>query len=83
MLSFHTVGKKDPERVYQAFILGMLVNLQSTHEVESERENGLGRSDVMIIPKDKSKLGVVIELNRTSGKKTQKIWVNYSKRDWK
>ena len=51
-----------PEKVYQSFLLGLLVNLQYTHEVKSNREAGYGRYDVMIIPKNKEKTGFVIEL---------------------
>jgi hypothetical protein len=50
------------ERVYQAFILGMLVNLGGEYEVDSEKESGYGRYDISIIPKDKSKKAVIMEL---------------------
>jgi len=62
MLSYHDTGGAEPERVYQAFILGMLVGLQSEYQVDSNRESGYGRYDVMVIPKDKSKKGIIIEL---------------------
>ena len=51
--SYFDVGGQNPEKVYHAFVLGMLVSLSSTHEVISNRESGLGRYDVCIIPKDK------------------------------
>ena len=40
-----------PERVYQAFVLGMLVHLRATHFVKSNRESGYGRHDVALIPR--------------------------------
>jgi len=64
MLSYYDTGGKDPERVYQAFTLGLLVNLQGKYEIKSNRESGYGRYDIMIIPKDKNKKGVVIEFKK-------------------
>ena len=62
MLSYHDTGGTEPEKVYQAFILGMLVRLHDEYEIKSNRESGYGRYDVMIIPKDTNKKGIVIEL---------------------
>ena len=43
-------------------VIGMLVYLNATHEVRSNRESGYGRYDVMIIPRDPARYpGVVIE----------------------
>lgn len=55
----------EPEKFYHGFILGILVGLQQTHEVRSNRESGLGRADILVIPKDPSKLGVVLEFKRS------------------
>ncbi|MEG2290707.1 MAG: PD-(D/E)XK nuclease domain-containing protein [Clostridium sp.] len=52
---------ENPERVYHAFILGMLVSLNDTYEVISNRESGLGRYDVSLIPKDITKIGLIME----------------------
>jgi hypothetical protein len=56
---------KEPEKFYHGFILGILVGLQQTHEVRSNRESGYGRADILVIPKDHSKLGVVLEFKRS------------------
>jgi hypothetical protein len=61
-LSYFDTEKRNVERVYQAFILGMLVNLGSKYEVDSEKESGYGRYDISIIPKDKSKKAIIMEL---------------------
>ena len=61
-LSYFDTENKNVERVYQAFILGMLVNLGGEYEVDSEKESGYGRYDISIIPKDKSKKAVIMEL---------------------
>jgi hypothetical protein len=53
------------ERVYQAFILGLLVNhLAIDYDVTSEKESGYGRYDISIVPKDKSKKAIIMELKR-------------------
>jgi hypothetical protein len=63
-LSYFNVGRKtkEVERVFQAFLLGMLISLKDRYEVYSEKESGYGRFDVSVIPKDKSKQAVIMEL---------------------
>lgn len=65
-LSFHdtaggTAGQAT-ERVYQAFILGLLVHLEGEYLVRSNRESGLGRYDVLIAPRAPGRPGAVLEL---------------------
>lgn len=62
--SYHDTGGDQPERVYQAFLLGLLVYLQESHEVRSNRESGLGRYDVMVLPRQAGEPGVVLECKR-------------------
>ncbi|MBN7573081.1 AAA family ATPase [Clostridium sp. 2-1] len=63
-LSYFDISGKEPERVYNAFVLGMLVSLSNEYEVKSNKESGYGRYDVMIIPKDISKIGIIIEFKK-------------------
>jgi Protein of unknown function (DUF1703)./Predicted AAA-ATPase. len=63
-LSYFDISGKEPERVYHAFVLGILVSLSNEYEVKSNKESGYGRYDVMIIPKDISKIGIVIEFKK-------------------
>lgn len=69
-LSMFDVKGPQPENFYHALVLGMLVSLLETHEIKSNRESGFGRYDVMIIPKDPQKPGIIIEFktvdNRSS-----------------
>ena len=60
--SYQDLGGQEPERVYQAFILGLLVWLEPTYEVRSNRESGHGRYDVMILPRQAGQPGVVLEI---------------------
>jgi len=60
-LSYFDTAAGNVEKVYQAFILGMLVNLSNDYDVTSEKESGFGRYDVAVVPKDKSKLAIIME----------------------
>ena len=60
-MSYFDAGREEPERFYHGFVLGVLVALRETHEVKSNRESGRGRYDIMVIPKDRSKIGIVME----------------------
>ena len=42
----------EPERFYHGFVLGLLVDLQGSYYVKSNRESGFGRYDVMLEPKN-------------------------------
>ena len=53
--SFDTGGtsaKRNPERFYHGFVLGLLVDLRDRYVLTSNRESGLGRYDVMLEPRD-------------------------------
>ncbi len=70
VLSVFDTSKKEPEKFYHILTLGMFAALMQTHEVRSNRESGAGRYDVMIIPKDHSRVGFIIEFKRAEGKET-------------
>ncbi len=61
-LSYHDTAGRAREVVYQAFVAGLLVVLDATHQVKSNRESGLGRCDVLILPRKAGQPGVVLEL---------------------
>jgi len=63
-ISYFDVSGKEPEKVYHAFVLGMLISLEGDYEVKSNKESGYGRYDVMIIPKDIEKLGIIMEFKK-------------------
>ena len=71
MSYFNTGGKKEVEKVYQAFLLGLLVNLSIDYEVTSEKESGYGRYDISIVPKLKNKKAVIMELKRIETDETK------------
>lgn len=61
--SYHDFAE-EPEAFYQGLMLGFTASLHraGTYEIKSNRESGLGRFDIMLIPKDLKKLGIIIEL---------------------
>jgi hypothetical protein len=72
-LSFHDTGRGpgEPERVYHAFMLGLLVWLGPRYRVSSNREAGYGRCDVMIVPRTPGQPGVVMELKTVDKQKRE------------
>ena len=51
---FDTAGDTEhaePEKFYHGFVLGLLVDLSDQYRLTSNRESGLGRYDVMLIPR--------------------------------
>ena len=65
-LSYFDIGYDDAERVYKAFILGMLSLATNGYVVETEAESGYGRVDVAVYPKEKrfGKYALVMELKK-------------------
>ena len=61
MFSYMDVGENTAENFYHAFVLGMLVGLKDTYYVNSNRESGFGRYDIMLEPHDKTKNSFIIE----------------------
>ena len=61
MFSYMDVGKNTAENFYHAFVLGMLVGLKDSYYVNSNRESGFGRYDIMLEPQDKSQNSFIIE----------------------
>ena len=62
--SFFDITSPDPERFYHGLVVGLLAGLAPRHEVRSNRESGLGRCDVMVLPRAAGQPGVVPELKR-------------------
>jgi hypothetical protein len=56
--------KGEPENVYQSYVLGLLAIIGDDYIIKSNRESGEGRYDIMLIPHDKSRYGIVIEIKQ-------------------
>ena len=63
--SYFDTGKNpsfdEPERFYQGFVLGLMVDLAEEYVLTSNRESGFGRYDVVIEPKDIQKDAIILE----------------------
>ena len=57
IMSYHDLAK-EPEAFYHGLLLGFTVSLNTTYEIKSNRESGLGRFDIMLIPKNLEKWGL-------------------------
>ncbi|HQS84106.1 MAG: hypothetical protein B7Y25_04090 [Alphaproteobacteria bacterium 16-39-46] len=53
--SFYSSGPKNAELFYNGFILGLISAVSSYYFVETEKESGLGRADLILIPKPVAK----------------------------
>ena len=63
-MSYFDPTGAEPEKVYHAFVLGLLLQLSDRYQVKSNRESGYGRYDIMLIPKNSSNSGIVIEFKK-------------------
>jgi hypothetical protein len=66
-------GRKEPERFYHGFVLGLIVDKAGSYMVKSNRESGLGRYDVVMEPKDASDIAIIMEfklLDKEDGEET-------------
>ena len=58
------ITSDEPEKSYHLFVLGMLVMLKESYDVKSNGESGLGRYDIMLIPKKREKPGIIVEFKK-------------------
>ena len=63
-MSAFDLPANEPERSYHLFVLGLLVFLEESYLVKSNRESGYGRYDILLIPRDPKQLGIIIELKK-------------------
>ena len=63
-VSIFDVPSEESEKIYHAFVLGMLIGLRDKYEIKSNRESGLGRYDVILIPKNPADLGIIMEFKK-------------------
>jgi len=65
--------KKQPERFYHGFVLGLIVDLAGRYHIRSNRESGLGRYDVMMEPIHEEDDAIVMEFKVFSKKKDKTL----------
>ncbi|MEM7494537.1 MAG: AAA family ATPase [Myxococcota bacterium] len=60
-LSYFDFAASQPERVYHALMVGLAAGLTGRYHIRSNRESGKGRPDLLLIPHDPRKPGIVME----------------------
>ena len=75
-VSYFDTSHQQPEKFYHGLVLGMMISLAKTHTLESNRESGGGRYDVMLTPHDLTKPAVVMEFKVTFDDETMEIAAN-------
>ena len=58
-VSYYDIGKD--EKYYHNILLGMILSMQKDYYITSNREDGQGRYDIILEPKDKINTGFVLE----------------------
>ncbi|RZI45228.1 hypothetical protein EDM53_05660, partial [Rickettsiales endosymbiont of Peranema trichophorum] len=61
-----------PEQVFHVFILGLVVGLRGEYYIRSNQESGLGRFDVVMLPKQSGRAGILLEFKATNDSKKLK-----------
>ena len=59
--SYFDFGKNTPERVFHVFMLGLLVGLRGKYAINSNKEAGNGRYDIIFIPRNPQQRGIILE----------------------
>ncbi len=77
--SYYDTVRKN-EYVYQSYILGLLAIIGDDYIIKSNRESGEGRYDIMLIPHDKRKNGIIIEIKQISKQKSGESDEDFAKR---
>ena len=60
-------SKKELERFYHGFVLGLMVELADRYVITSNRESGFGRYDVMLEPRDRADDTMILEFKVQDG----------------
>ncbi len=66
-------SKKEPERFYHGFVLGLMVELADRYTITSNRESGFGRYDVMLEPKRESDDAIILEFKVFQPRKEKEL----------
>ncbi len=61
LLSYHDTAGTNPERVYHAFVIGLLAQMEDRYRLYSNRESGYGRPDLVLLPRQAGGVGFLFE----------------------
>ncbi|KRQ87804.1 putative AAA-ATPase [Caloramator mitchellensis] len=65
--------ERESEKFYHALVLGMLIATEEYYHIKSNRESGLGRYDIMMIPKESTNPGIIIEFKKVNTRKNETL----------
>jgi hypothetical protein len=71
--SYYDFADTEPEKIYHALVLGMMVHLQSDYKITSNRESGYGRYDLMLEPLIKHLPAYVFEFKKFVSQREKNI----------
>ncbi len=66
-------SKREAERFYHGFVLGLMVSLRGRYILTSNRESGFGRYDVMLDPLSEKDDGIIIEFKVFQPRKEKEL----------
>jgi hypothetical protein len=64
--SYFDFNSNTSEQVFHVFVLGLVVGLRDRYSIYSNHESGLGRFDVIFMPKNKGDKGIVLEFKKSA-----------------
>lgn len=59
--SYFDFSRNTEEQIFHVFVLGLVVGLRDHYVIHSNEESGLGRCDVMFMPKERMRKGILLE----------------------
>jgi hypothetical protein len=59
--SYFDFNSNTSEQIFHVFILGLVVGLRDRYNIHSNKESGLGRFDVICVPKNKEERAILLE----------------------
>ena len=65
-------SEKVPESFYHGLVLGLLVEQSGQYIIQSNRESGYGRYDVVMIPRESGQNAVILEFKLFSARRGEK-----------
>jgi hypothetical protein len=71
--SYFDITESAAEKVYHAFIMGLMIGIEKTHIIRSNRESGYGRYDLMLAPKAKDGFGFIFEFKKVDAFAGEKL----------
>jgi hypothetical protein len=65
IFSYHDISGNEPEKVYHSFLLGAFNSFSGMFDLKSNKEAGLGRFDILLIPRNVNTRGIIFEVKKS------------------